>query len=209
MDSTTLINDLYNSRNNVLNIMKTNGYNTNDYSKFSIQELNAMHQNNQLDMLLEREKENNINKIYIRYFINKSISKKNIYEMIDDLFILEEFLSIQDCLFIIVKDDPNESIINELKNIYEKDGYFITLINIKRLLTNILNHSMVPPHKIMNKVEKENMMIKYNLTGTANLPEISRFDPVSILILMRPGDVCEITRHSKASISSKYYRVCI
>lgn len=209
MDAATMINDLFSSRNNILSIMKSNGFNIDDYSQFSIQELNAMQQNNQLDMLLEKDKDNNVRKVYIRYFINKSISKKNIYEMIDDLFILEEVLSKQDCLFIIVKDEPNESITTELKNIYVKDGYFITLIYIKRLLTNILNHSMVPPHKIMNQNEKESMMVKYNLTDTSNLPEISRFDPVSILILMRPGDVCEITRNSKASIVSKYYRVCI
>ena len=189
--------------------MKSNGYNTDDYSQFSIQELNAMQQNNQLDMLLEKVNNNVISKVYLRYFINKTISKKNIYEMIDDLFILEEVLNKQDCLFIIEKDEPNESITTELKNIYEKDGYFITLVNIKRLLTNILNHSMVPPHKIMNQNEKEIMMTKYNLTDTSNLPEISRFDPVSLLILMRPGDVCEITRNSKASVTSKYYRVCI
>ena len=209
MDSATMINDLFSSRNNILSIMKSNGYNTDDYSQFSIQELNAMQQNNQLDMLLEKVNNNVISKVYLRYFINKTISKKNIYEMIDDLFILEEVLNKQDCLFIIVKDEPNESITTELKNIYEKDGYFITLVNIKRLLTNILNHSMVPPHKIINQNDKEIMMAKYNLTDTSNLPEISRFDPVSLLILMRPGDVCEITRNSKASVTSKYYRVCI
>ena len=209
MDSATMINDLFSSRNNILSIMKSNGFNTDDYSQFSIQELNAMQQNNQLDMLLEKENNNVISKVYLRYFINKTISKKNIYEMIDDLFILEEVLNKQDCLFIIVKDEPNESITTELKNIYEKDGYFITLVNIKRLLTNILNHSMVPPHKIINQNDKEIMMAKYNLTDTSNLPEISRFDPVSLLILMRPGDVCEITSNSKASVTSKYYRVCI
>ena len=88
--------------------MKSNGFNTDDYSQFSIQELNAMQQNNQLDMLLEKENNNVISKVYLRYFINKTISKKNIYEMIDDLFILDEVLSKQDCLFIIVKDEPNE-----------------------------------------------------------------------------------------------------
>ena len=76
MDSTTIINDLFNSRNNILTIMKSNGYNIDDYSQFSIQELSAMMQNNQLDMLLEKTKDNNSTKVYIRYFINKTISKK-------------------------------------------------------------------------------------------------------------------------------------
>ena len=209
MDSTTIINDLFNSRNNILSIMKSNGYNIDDYSQFSIQELSAMMQNNQLDMLLEKTKDNNSTKVYIRYFINKTISKKNIYEMIDDLFIMDEVLTKKDCLFIIVKDNPNDSIISELKNIYERDEYFITLVNIKRLLTNILNHSMVPPHKIMSKEDKDKMMKQYNITSVSSLPEISRFDPVSAIILLRPGDICEITRNSKVSIEAKYYRVCV
>lgn len=209
MDSTTIINDLFNSRNNILSIMKSNGYNIDDYSQFSIQELSAMMQNNQLDMLLEKTKDNNSTKVYIRYFINKTISKKNIYEMIDDLFVMDEVLTKKDCLFIIVKDNPNDSIISELKNIYERDEYFITLVNIKRLLTNILNHSMVPPHKIMSKEDKDKMMKQYNITSVSSLPEISRFDPVSAIILLRPGDICEITRNSKVSIEAKYYRVCV
>ena len=209
MDSTTIINDLFNSRNNILTIMKSNGYNIDDYSQFSIQELSAMMQNNQLDMLLEKTKDNNSTKVYIRYFINKTISKKNIHEMIDDLFVMDEVLTKKDCLFIIVKDNPNDSIISELKNIYERDEYFITLVNIKRLLTNILKHSMVPPHKIMSKEDKDKMMKQYNITSVSSLPEISRFDPVSAIILLRPGDICEITRNSKVSIEAKYYRVCV
>ena len=129
--------------------------------------------------------------------------------MIDDLFVMDEVLTKKDCLFIIVKDNPNDSIISELKNIYERDEYFITLVNIKRLLTNILKHSMVPPHKIMSKEDKDKMMKQYNITSVSSLPEISRFDPVSAIILLRPGDICEITRNSKVSIEAKYYRVCV
>ena len=44
---------------------------------------------------------------------------------------------------------------------------------------------------------------------TADLPDISRFDPVSLAIGMRPGQVCEIIRPSKTSIKGTYYRVCV
>ena len=40
-------------------------------------------------------------------------------------------------------------------------------------------------------------------------PEISRFDPVSMAIGIRPGDVCRIDRSSKTAIKSIYYRICV
>ena len=57
--------------------MQKQGYNVNDYANFSINEVNSMKQNNQLDMLLEKSDEHVTaekpkNKIYIRFirFIN-------------------------------------------------------------------------------------------------------------------------------------------
>ena len=74
---------------------------------------------------------------------------KNIQEMIDDLFVLTETLKKTDTLFIIIKDDPNETLVNELKHIWESDGIFIVVENIKRLQFNILNHVLVPPHQVL------------------------------------------------------------
>ena len=98
---------------------------------------------------------------------------------------------------------------NELKNIWEKDGIFIVIINIRRLQYNILEHSLVPPHRILSEEEVEDIKIKYNITKLSHLPEISRFDPVAQVIGIRPGQVCEIIRSSKTSVTTKYYRVCI
>ena len=39
-------------------------------------------------------------------------------------------------------------------------------------------------------------------------PEISRFDPVMLVIGIKPGEVCEIIRPNKSSIVEKYYRLC-
>jgi DNA-directed RNA polymerase subunit H (RpoH/RPB5) len=129
--------------------------------------------------------------------------------MIDDLFNLEEILTREDTLFIIVKDEMNETIINELKHIWEQDGIFIIVENIKRLQYNILNHTLVPPHEIINDKEVDEIMKKYNIKNKIEFPEISRFDPVARVIGLRPGDVCKIIRPSKTSITTNYYRVCI
>jgi DNA-directed RNA polymerase subunit H (RpoH/RPB5) len=55
----------------------------------------------------------------------------------------------------------------------------------------------------------EKVKQKYNLKNLSQLPEISRFDPVALLINLRPGQVCKIERPSITSIKTDYYRVCV
>ena len=209
----SLISSIYKSRKNILDLMQKQGYNINDYSNFSINEINSMKQNNQLDMLLEKQdvdpNTKRKNKIYISYYLTKMIRPANIQEMIDDLFNLEEVLSKDDTLFIIIKDEMNETIISELKQLWEKDGIFIVIENIKRLQFNILNHSLVPEHTIISEKDVEDVMKKYNLVNKSDLPDISRFDPVARVIGLRPGDVCKIVRPSKTAITTNYYRICV
>lgn len=208
-----LISQIYKSRNIILDLMNKQGYNISDYANFSISEVNSMKQNNQLDMLLEKQKEDmntgKKNKIYIRYYLGKAIRPANLQEMIDDLFILTETLTKNDTLFIIIRDEPNETLINELKHIWEKDGIFIVIENIKRLQFNILNHVLVPQHTILDDAEVKIIMEKYNITDKVQFPDISRFDPVARVIGLRPGKVCHIIRPSKTAIEANYYRVCV
>jgi DNA-directed RNA polymerase subunit H (RpoH/RPB5) len=210
--SNILISTVFNSRKNILELMEKQGYNVEDYANFSINEVNSMKSNNQLDMLLEKKEEDSNtkrkNKIYIRYYLGKSIRPANLQEMIDDLFNLEEILKKEDTLFIIIKDELNDTLTNELKHIWERDGIFIVVENIKRLQFNILKHSLVPDHVIISETEVIEVMKKYNITDKIQFPDISRFDPVSKAIGLRPGQVCKITRYSKTAIEAFYYRLC-
>jgi DNA-directed RNA polymerase subunit H (RpoH/RPB5) len=207
------ISSIYISRNIILDLMRKQDYNVNDYDKFSINEVNTMKINNQLDMLLEKNEEDEItkrkNKIYIKYYLGKTIRPPIVHEMIDDLFNLEVILTKGDTLFIIIKEDMNETLINELKHIWEKDGIFIVIQNIKRLQFNILEHTLVPKHRVMKQSEVDIIMKKYNISDLNQFPDISRFDPVAQVIGLRPGQVCEITRASKTAIEANYYRACI
>ena len=212
-NSNILISHIYNSRKITLQLMEKQGYNINDYANFSINEVNSMKQNNQLDMLLEISDDKVTpefpkKKIYIRYYLASRPAPKNIQEMIDDLYVLTETLKKTDTLFIIIKDEPNETLINEIKHIWEADGIFIVIESIKRLQFNILEHILVPPHRVLSDSEVETMMKRYNVIDKTQLPNISRFDPVARVIGLRPGQVCEIIRPSKTSIESLYYRIC-
>ena len=213
--SVVIISQIYQSRKTILELMDKQGFNISEYSNFNISEINAMSINNQLDMLLETkldskgEKPTNSKKIYIRYYLGKTIRPSNIQEMIDDLFILTETLKKNDTLYIVIKDNVNETLINELKHIWERDGIYIIIESIKCLQFNILNHVLVPEHRVMDESEVITIMNKYNITDKSQFPDISRFDPVSRAIGIRPGQVCHIIRPSKTSITTDYYRICI
>lgn len=214
-NSSVLISQIFQSRKTVLELMDKQGFDVSEYSNFSISEINAMKQNNQLDMLLESkpdskgEKKIDNKKVYIRYYLAKTIRPSNIQEMIDDLFVLTETLNKNDTLYVIIKDNVNETLINELKHIWERDGIFIVIESIKCLQFNILKHVLVPEHTVMEESDVTIIMTKYNITDKVQFPDISRFDPVARAIGLRPGQVCHIIRPSKTSITTDYYRICV
>lgn len=204
---------VYKSRRTILELMENLGYDITDYENFSVNEVNSMFLNKQLDMFLEKKDKNSETnkkqKIYIRYYLTKSIRPQNIQEIIDDLFNLEETLTKDDTLLIVVKEEMNDTIKSFIKHVWETEGIFIVIHNIKRLQFNILEHVLVPKHRIMNEEEITNLKKKYNIQHNGLLPDISRFDPVAQAICLRPGQICEILRPSKTAIQSNYYRVCV
>lgn len=214
------VNEIYKSRNNVLAHMKEQGYNISEYENFGVNEVNIMKENDQLDMLLEKsvnnkKKDNNdslnpqTQKTYIKYYLGKSLRPNNIDEMIDDLFTIEEMLTKNDTLYIIVKDEMNETIETHLKHVWDTMDIFIIVENIKRLQFNIQENVLVHKHIILSPDETDDIMTKYNIKDKTQLPEISRFDPVARSIGIRPGMICKILRPSKSAIETTYYRVCV
>jgi len=207
--NSTLISYIYKSRKIILELMKRQGYAIEEYTEFSINEVNSMTQNKQLDILLEKKNDEVTAKMYIRYYLEKSLNPKLLDEMIDDLFNIEEVLSKNDTLMIIVKDDMNDTLRSALKHLWEKDGIFVVIQSIKRLQYNILDHTCVPPHRVLKQPEVDSIKSRYNIVNDKSFPEISRFDPVSHVIGIRPGQLCEIIRPSKTAVIGYYYRLCV
>ena len=212
-NSSNIISSIYKARQTIIALMRKLDYNVSDYEHFSVNEVNTMFQNKQMDMLLEKSKEDprtgRKNKVYILFYLAKAIRPANIQEMIDDLFNLEETLTKEDILLIITKDEMNDTLMATLKHVWETDKIFIVVQNIKRLQFNIHEHTLVPPHRVISDDERDVIKTKYNITDDTQFPDISRFDPVAQAICLRPGQICEITRPSKTAIQSIYYRLCI
>jgi DNA-directed RNA polymerase subunit H (RpoH/RPB5) len=212
-NTSNTISSIYKARQTIIALMKKLEYNVSDYEYFGVNEVNTMFQNKQMDMLLEKTKEDphtgRKNKVYVLFYLAKAIRPANIQEMIDDLFNIEEMLTKEDTLLIITKDEMNDTLMATLKHIWETDKIFIVVQNIKRLQFNIHEHILVPPHRVISDEERAAIKTKYNITDDVQFPDISRFDPVAQAICLRPGQICEITRPSKTAIQSVYYRLCI
>jgi len=194
-----------------------------EYTGFSINEIDAMYFNTQLDMMITHNTEEK--KVYIKYYLTPSsdikktpqtavknsrqISKSNLTTIIEDLYEIDNILTKNDTLVIIIDEEPNDTILNMISYLYEKDGIFIVIHNIKRLQYDILSHDLVPLVRILTEPEKIELMKQMNLNKLDQFPEISRFDPVSLAIMLRPRQVVEFKRYSPTALYSYYYRVCI
>jgi len=207
MSNNNQILNVYKSRNNILDILKLQGYDVSDYETFSINEIDAMFNNNQLDMLIENP--DSKQKSYIKYYSSKQIRPNILDEIIEDLYYIDNILEKKDNLIIITEDEPNDSILTKVRYLFDHDGIFVIIHNIKRLQYNMLQHNLVPTCNVLTNDEKESFIKKYNIKNNSQLPEISRFDPQALVMCIRPGDITKFTRKSITSLESDYYRVCV
>ena len=207
--SSGTITTIFKSRQTLLQLLQQQKYNISDYEEFSVNEVHIMYNNKQLDMLMSSDESDDMKKkVYVKYHLAKTLPRQNINDYIDDLYNLEQVLSKGDTLIIVIKQEPNDPLLNILRQIWEQDGIFIIVYNLERLQFNLLEHSYVPKHVIMNETEIVEMKKKYNIKDDIEIPEISRFDPVAVAIGMRPGNICKIVRPSKTAITANYYRLC-
>jgi DNA-directed RNA polymerase subunit H (RpoH/RPB5) len=215
--TSTHILSIYNSRRHILSHLEHLGYDVTEHSGFSINEVDAMVLNEQLDMLIRRGKDESNgkeDKVYVKYLSGtkmrtKKTSSRIINEIAEDLFVNGEILLPNDTLIIIADGEPNVSLIQKIKYLYDAHGFFIVLHNIARLQYNILQHEMVPKTTILTDEETRQIMLQYNILSLSQFPEISRFDPVALAICMRPGQVCQIDRPSPTASTTVFYRVCV
>lgn len=200
--------NIYKSRVTMMELLHKQGYNIEEYQGFSINEIDAMFTNTQLDMLVTHTKTNQ--KTFVKYYLTaKQIRPANLDDVIEDLYIIENILTKNDTLIIIIEDEPNDTIITKLKYLYDHDGIFVVIHNIKRLQYDITRHKLVPPCTILAEEDIEIVKKKYNIQNLKQLPEISRFDPQALALSVRPGQVCEFLRESATAMHYKYYRICM
>jgi DNA-directed RNA polymerases I, II, and III subunit RPABC1 len=208
----SILTKIYKSRKNILEQLNQRGYDISNYDNFSIHELHIMIQNKELDMIVQNSKSQ---KVFIKYYLAKKLTPNYIYSlinsMVDEVQDSDEQLNIKtDEIIFIIKEEPNDTLKKLVEQIYNTEKIFINIFNIKRLQFNILKHSLVPEHIILDEEDILKLREKYNIINEkVQLPSISRFDPVAMAIGMRPGNICKIIRPSRTAIKAEYYRYCV
>jgi DNA-directed RNA polymerase subunit H (RpoH/RPB5) len=204
---TISVTQVYSARNNILAILEETGYDVSEYAHCGIQQVGAMMDANQLDLLLTHRTGK---KIFVKFYLDVKLNVPaeacSFYESIDGE---PPILNKEDNLMMIVKMDPNDAQISAINTLWNDSQIYVSVLNIKRLQFNILKHVQVPKHEILTTEECEEVFRMHNIQTIADLPSISRYDPVALVLCMRPGMVCRITRKSKTAVSTFYYRACI
>jgi len=189
------------------------GYDCSSYEYFSMEELDVIQKNGNLDFMVVKGNE----KCYVKYMTEdsntknpaNSVKKLNISNIIDTMFTQEGLLTEKDTLVLITNDYSVDSIHKALKNIWELKQIYVVLFDLKQLQLNVLKHRLVPKHVKLSALEKTDLYQTLNIEEDKQLPEISRFDPVAKTLFLRPGEVCRITRFDKISYTNEFYRVCV
>ena len=210
MSSTRRVNCIFNSRKIILDLLEVGGYYVEDHKHFSSNEVDAMYANSQLDMIVTHPGDGR--KTYVKYYLTnkqKQIQKPILDNIIEDLYVLENVLTKRDTLIVIIDDEPNESIMNRITYLYDKDDIFVVIHNMKRLQFNILHHELVPKMTILNTEESASFMKEYNIKSPSQIPEIGRFDPHALAMCVRPGQICRFERVSPTAMKYNYFRVCV
>ena len=203
-------NLIYKSFLNTLKLLEHQGFNIDSEKDISLTELQNRIETNNINFMVENKTGD---KCYIIYHITKQLRPVHIHEYTDDIYQFRELLSETDQLIIITKDKFNFSNTSGLSDTIQKSmnelKYYVNIFPISTLQFSILEHTLVPKHNKLNNEEVKQMMEKYNITNSSNIPTISKYDPVAKAIGLRPGEICEIIRPSKTVVESKYYRICI
>jgi DNA-directed RNA polymerase subunit H (RpoH/RPB5) len=212
---------LFKARENLLKHLHRQGYDV-ETKHLNMTEIHSIlnDESKRLDFLLEHPTKKKFLKVVYHLPDNSNCGALNVdsyrekyfLENMEDENVAEEkkekMLTSKDDLIILNCDEPNATSEAKMQKFWKQEKIYVVVINMERLQFDIMAHVLVPPHRTLGAEEDLEIRKKYNITEDSQLPEISRFSPVSQVIGIRPGQICEIIRPSKTAITTKYYRIC-
>lgn len=210
--NSTIVNDIYNSKINIISYLRKQNFDVSKYENFTVAEVNAMKLASEDSSQLNFEVADltDPKKIcQVRYHLKPSIKKATLQEIVSDFYEYGDYDKEKCSIIIITMSKINDTVTGTIRELWEKYQEYCMVFNISSLQYNVLEHDYVPEHIKLSSKEKEDVFRKYNVSDNKQLPEISVFDPVSKAILLRPGEVCKIMRYDKISFTNEFFRVCV
>jgi DNA-directed RNA polymerase subunit H (RpoH/RPB5) len=206
MDRSTLVTQVYKARITLLTQLSEQGYDVSKLTGISITEVGTMLKHDQLDFNVTRDDGRNV---YVKFHHTKALRPANVYDFVDQLFKSDDpILAPTDSLYIVANSDANDTLTKVLGLLWQQEKLYVVVNSLAKLQYNALEHTLVPKHYVLTDDEAAEVRRKYSIRKDSQLPAISRFDPIAVIIGLRPGQICQVVRPSRTSINSINYRFC-
>jgi DNA-directed RNA polymerase I, II, and III subunit RPABC1 len=82
------------------------------------------------------------------------------------------------------------------------------IFKISELMLCIVEHVLVPNHKVLTK-EEGNIVLNEYCARKRDMPLILTTDPVARFYNMKPDEICRITRPSILTVEAPFYRIVV
>lgn len=206
MDSSTIVSQVYKARQTLLAQFALQGYDVSKLVGFGITEVGTMLKHDQLDFLVTKE---DGSKTFVKFHHSKALRPANVYDFVEQAFKDDDkILAPTDTLYIVASSDANDTLTRVLGLLWQQENLYVVINSLAKLQYNALEHVLVPKHEVLTAAESAEVRSKYSIRKDSQLPAISRFDPIAVIIGLRPGQICKITRPSRTAVSSVNYRFC-
>ena len=137
------------------------------------------------------------------------INEKKLEERIQKYFADKDDTSKYNLILIIMNKDTENILQNKAYQLYQTYKYFTQIFFIDILQNNIVDHSFVPKHILLDKETENAVLKKYVIDSKRKLPYITKYDPMAKYIGMKPGNLCKIIRKSCTAGEYVSYRYCV
>jgi DNA-directed RNA polymerase subunit H len=211
-DNFIFIDNVYRSRQTLLDILEDRGYNVEKYRKFSPAEAIAA-ATAFPSLSFKVSKKDDESKICDVRYANVSRQKLDtFFNDIDDAdtenteVIVMMMGPVSDAHHVVALKQYMK-----LKESGEKERrkLRVSFFSIEMIVINPMKHVLVPKHQIVPPASHAELMNSLYITAKTKLPEIKfHVDPIARCIGAVPGDIVKITRPSASSGESIIYRVC-
>ena len=211
-DNFIFIDNVYRSRQTLLDILEDRGYSVEKYRKFSPVEATAAATAFPSLSFKVSKKDDETKICDVRY---ANISRQKLdtfFNDIDDA--AAENTEVIVMMMVPVADAHHVVALKQymkLKESGEKERrkLRVSFFSIEMIVINPMKHVLVPKHQIVPVAEHAELMNSLYIIAKTKLPEIKfHVDPIARCIGAVPGDIVKITRPSGSAGESIIYRLC-
>lgn len=106
------------------------------------------------------------------------------------------------------KSGKKTDLVKRLVESVPEETLRVYIIEFMGIGKKILEHDLVPEHKIMKADAVKELIKRYGIKKW-QLPKIFDKDPIVMLLGAKPGDILEIRRKSQTAGETTYYRLVV